>query len=54
MDRKRLINEYLVGADLTLIGFHEGMIRSDYGIETFGGYDKMGNVLFVKTVPKHP
>ena len=48
--RLDLINEYSVDADLTLIGFHEGMIKSEKGIELFEGYDKIGNVLFVNTL----
>ena len=48
--RVDLINEYSVDADLTLIGFHEGMIKSEKGLEMFEGYDKIGNVLFVNTL----
>ncbi|MDV7188316.1 amino acid permease [Lutibacter sp. TH_r2] len=48
--RLDLINEYSTDADLTLIGFHEGMIKSDKSIELFEGYDKIGNILFVNTL----
>ncbi len=47
---KQLINDISMDADLTLIGFHEGMIKSDQGIEMFEGYDKVGNILFVNTL----
>ncbi|MGY8914954.1 MAG: hypothetical protein ACKVJF_07705, partial [Flavobacteriales bacterium] len=50
VDRKQLVNEFSVDADLTLMGFHEGMIKSDKGIEMFEGYDKVGNILFVNTL----
>jgi amino acid transporter len=49
-DRKKLINEYSVDADLTLIGFHEGVIKSEKGVELFEGYEGIGNVLFVNTL----
>ena len=49
-NRLDLINKYSLDADLTLIGFHEGMIKSEKGIELFDGYDKIGNVLFVNTL----
>ncbi len=48
--RLDLINEYSADADLTLIGLHENIIKSDKGIELFEGYDKIGNVLFVNTL----
>ena len=44
------INEYSVDADLTLIGFHEGMLKTENSIELFEGYDKIGNILFVNTL----
>ncbi|ALM08153.1 amino acid permease [Sediminicola sp. YIK13] len=47
---KQLVNDISIDADLTLIGFHEGMIKSDQGIEMFEGYDKVGNILFVNTL----
>ncbi|MET7029563.1 APC family permease [Sediminicola luteus] len=47
---KQLVNDISMDADLTLIGFHEGMIKSDQGIEMFEGYDKVGNILFVNTL----
>ncbi len=45
-----LINQYSADADLTLVGFHEGMVKSNKGIEIFEGYDKIGNILFVNTL----
>ncbi len=48
--RKDLINEYSVDADLTLIGFHGSMMKSEKAIEIFEGYDKIGNILFVNTL----
>jgi hypothetical protein len=50
LDRKKLINEYSVDADLTLIGFQEGNVTSEQGLETFEGYDPIGNILFVNTL----
>jgi len=50
LDRKKLINEYSVDADLTLIGFQEGNVTSEQGLETFEGYDSIGNILFVNTL----
>ncbi|MFT5886538.1 MAG: solute carrier family 12 sodium/potassium/chloride transporter 2 [Arcticibacterium sp.] len=50
LDRKALINEYSSGADLTLIGFHESMLKSSTGTELFEGYDGIGNILFVNTL----
>jgi amino acid transporter len=49
LDRKKLINEYSLDADLTLIGFHEGNIKTENNLETFSGYDHVGNILFVNT-----
>jgi amino acid transporter len=49
-DRKKLINEYSADADLTILGFHEGMIKTEKGIELFEGYDQVGNILFVNTL----
>ncbi len=48
--RLDLINEYSADADLTIVGFHENIIKSEKGIEVFEGYDKLGNVLFVNTL----
>tara|TARA_R110002096_G_scaffold56623_3_gene144431 strand:+ start:3650 stop:5884 length:2235 start_codon:yes stop_codon:yes gene_type:complete len=45
-----LINEHSADADLTVIGFHEGMIKSEKSIELFEDYDKIGNILFVNTL----
>lgn len=47
--RLDLINEYSQDADLTLIGFHEGMIKIDNSIELIEGLDRIGNILFVST-----
>jgi hypothetical protein len=38
--RRNLINENSVDADLTIIGFHEGMMKSENNLELFEGYDK--------------
>jgi len=48
--RLDLINDYSSDADLTLIGFHEGMIKSNKSTELFEGYDNIGNILFVNTL----
>ena len=48
--RTDLINEYSAEADLTLIGFHESVVKSDNRIKLFQGYDKLGNILFVNTL----
>ncbi len=48
--RKDLINRYSLDADLTLIGFHGSMMKTEKAIEMFEGYDKIGNVLFVNTL----
>ncbi len=48
--RKDLINEYSADADLTLIGFHGSMMKSEKAIELFEGYDNIGNILFVNTL----
>lgn len=50
VDRKQLVNDFSMDADLTLLGFHESMIKSDKGIEMFEGYDNVGNILFVNTL----
>lgn len=50
VDRKQLVNDFSMDADLTLLGFHESMVRSDKGIEMFEGYDDVGNILFVNTL----
>ncbi|MGB5418650.1 hypothetical protein [Algibacter sp.] len=50
VNRMDLINDYSTDADLTVIGFHEGMLKSDKNIDLFEGYDKVGNVLFVNTL----
>ena len=48
--RVDLINEYSNDADLTLLGFHESMVKMENGIEIFERYDKLGNILFVNTL----
>ena len=45
-----LINKNSDDADLTLIGFNEGMIKSQKNNELFEGYDNIGNILFVDTM----
>ncbi len=50
VDRKQLVNDFSMDADLTLLGFHESMVKSDKGIEMFEGYDNVGNILFVNTL----
>ena len=49
-NRKDLINEYSIDADLTLIGFHESNMRSEKSLDYFEGYDEIGNILFVNTL----
>ncbi len=49
INKKTLINQYSVDADLTLIGFHESSIKTD-GDTIFEGYDNIGNILFVNTL----
>ncbi len=49
IERKKLINEYSIDADLTLIGFHEGNIGPHQGLQAFEGYNEIGNILFVNT-----
>ncbi|MEN3324015.1 amino acid permease [Mariniflexile soesokkakense] len=49
-NRIDIINEYSIDADLTLIGFHESMMKLDNSIELFDAYNKIGNVLFVNTL----
>ncbi|WP_445738410.1 hypothetical protein [Mariniflexile sp.] len=49
-NRVDIINEYSMDADLTLIGFHDSMMKVDRGTESFDAYDKIGNVLFVNTL----
>ncbi|MEM8898461.1 MAG: amino acid permease [Bacteroidota bacterium] len=45
---KAIINEKSKDADLTLIGFHGKAVMHDKE-EVFGGYDALGNILFVHT-----
>ena len=40
-------------ADLTLLGFHESMVKMENGIEIFERYDKLGNILFVNTLTSY-
>ena len=49
IDRKDLINQTSIDADLTLIGFHGSMMKTENAIELFEGYNKIGNILFVNT-----
>lgn len=49
-NRLDLINEHSMDADLTLIGFHESMIKAGHAIDFFEGYDKIGTTLFVNTL----
>ncbi|MBK8518839.1 MAG: amino acid permease [Saprospiraceae bacterium] len=48
-DRKSLINKHSCEADLTLIGFHESLVKVK-GIEIFDGYDDLSDVLFINTL----
>lgn len=48
--RRQMINTHSVDADLTLIGFHGSMMKTEKAIEIFEGYDKIGNILFVNTL----
>ena len=48
--RVDLINQYSNDADLTLLGFHESMVKMENGIEIFERYNKLGNILFVNTL----
>ncbi|WP_445386156.1 hypothetical protein ACT6NV_04955 [Robiginitalea sp. IMCC44478] len=50
VNRKDIINEISSDADLTLIGFHGSMMKSENSIELFEGYDRIGNILFVNTL----
>ncbi|MCB9013913.1 MAG: amino acid permease, partial [Bacteroidales bacterium] len=43
-NKKELINQFSADADLTLIGFHQAMIKPNIGTEIFEGYDGIGNV----------
>ena len=48
MNHQDTINEYSADADLTLVGFHESVIKAK-GEEFFERYDKVGDILFVNT-----
>ena len=48
---KKLISQYSVDADLTMVGFNEFNIQKQ-GNEFFQDYDEIGNVLFVNTISK--
>jgi hypothetical protein len=48
-DRLKLINEISNEADLTILGFHESLVKSKE-IKLFEGYDNIGNILFVNTL----
>ena len=43
-----MINEVSKDADLTIVGFRSELVQHN-GIESFSGYDNLGNVLFVNT-----
>lgn len=45
---KSIINATSGDADLTIIGFQRGAVKDNYQ-EVFGGYDQLGNILFVNT-----
>ncbi|WP_242086473.1 amino acid permease [Aestuariivivens sediminis] len=47
--KNHLINKYSEDADLTLIGFHEGHVKSEEH-KVFEGYENIGNILFVNTL----
>lgn len=46
ISRKHLINERSAEADLTIIGFREEQTKHS-AEDTFNGYDKVGNILFI-------
>jgi hypothetical protein len=45
-DRKTIINERSIDADLTILGF-QGMVLKHQKEKLFNGFDQIGNVLFV-------
>lgn len=47
-DNRDLINEHSADAGLTIIGFHEGHLKSQ-GEKAFMGYDGPGHILFVNS-----
>lgn len=49
VNKVELINKTSKMADLTILGFHEGSIKSKE-IEQFNQHDELGNVLFVNTL----
>lgn len=51
-NRKDLIDEILMDADLTIIGLHEAMLKTGKETDIFDGYEKIGNVLTVNTLTK--
>ncbi len=48
IDARTIINEKSQEADLCLIGFRTEVIKHN-GVDSFTGYDKIGNILFVNT-----
>ncbi|MFZ1751726.1 MAG: amino acid permease [Saprospiraceae bacterium] len=48
-NRKDIINSHSAMADLTLIGFHESLVKVK-GPEIFDGYDDITDILFVNTL----
>lgn len=47
-DPRKLISEYSVDADLTIVGFRSEMVKPK-GISIFTGYNDTGNILFVNS-----
>ncbi|MCI4667512.1 MAG: amino acid permease [Bacteroidia bacterium] len=45
---KAIINQRSGDADLTIVGFHQESLKK-HNEEVFGGYEKLGNVIFVNT-----
>jgi len=48
---REIINEHSQDADLTIVGFRSEAIKQ-LGEEVFGGYDSIGNVLFVNSMKR--
>ena len=46
IDPRAIINEKSKDADLTIVGFHDEVVKHD-GINVFKGYEAIGNTLFV-------
>lgn len=47
-NNKELISQKSVDADLTIVGFRHEMVKTK-GVETFTGFDDIGNILFVSS-----